>query len=150
MKKSMIPTLKKMAKNLQLEADEESRGLEHKTPKGSKKRKENRFLSIDAVLSEQERQWEQNREDPNFLAEVYRQSSAHCQMSAYLVAKSDEEFVKKHVWREVRKDAISSGKNQSQGASAHGIQSKTIPKTSSQACSAMQVTRTHLVLSAAA
>jgi hypothetical protein len=100
MKKLALPILKKMAKNIPLESDEEPRGLEQKTPNGSKKRHRNRYVSVDAVLQEQDHQWERNRQDPEFLAEMYIQSSAHCMMQAYLNAKNDEDFVNKHV-REV-------------------------------------------------
>jgi hypothetical protein len=94
-KKMLIPTVKKMAKGIPLDDDEDSRGLEHKTPHGSRKRQGDRFLSMDAVLQEQDQQWEQNRRDPDFLARVYSQSSAHCLMQSHLVAKGDAENVEK-------------------------------------------------------
>lgn len=97
MKKAYMPTLKKMAKGLPLAADEEPRGLEHKTPQGNKRRHKNRLVSIDSVLREQDRQWERNRIDPEFISELYIQSSAHCRLQASLTAKSDEEYVNEHV-----------------------------------------------------
>ena len=93
MKKAMVPIVKKMAKGLPLDDDEESRGLEHKTPQGSKKRCANRDIALDAVLQEQDRQWEYDRSDAIALSKVYNQSSAHCLMQAYLIAKGDEEYV---------------------------------------------------------
>jgi hypothetical protein len=93
MKRAFIPTLKKMAKNIPLSDDEEPRGLEHSTPRGSRSRTDNRYQAMDTVLDEQERQWEQDRKDPLYLAKLYRQSSAHCQMNAYLVAQKDAEYV---------------------------------------------------------
>jgi hypothetical protein len=90
MKKSLVPTIKKMAKGMSLDDNEESRGLEHKTPEGSKKRCGNRFISLDAVLQEQDHQWEYDRTDHDALAKVYNhQSSAHCLMQAYWKAKDD-------------------------------------------------------------
>ncbi len=97
MKKEYIPIIKKMAKGLPLDENEEDRGLEHKTPLGNKKKHKNRLVSIDSVLREQDRQWERNRLDPAFIAELYVQASAHCQLQASLVAKSDEEYVNKVV-----------------------------------------------------
>jgi hypothetical protein len=98
MKKSCTPIVKKLHKGIPLdEANEDKRGLEHRTPKGAKQRQKNKFCAIDAVLDEQERQWEQNRLDAEFLAEVYIQNSAHCSMAAYLVARGDEEYVNQHV-----------------------------------------------------
>jgi hypothetical protein len=92
MKKDFIPIIKKLVKKLPLDDDEEeARGLEHKTPKGSKLRQQNRYQAMDAVLSEQERQWERGRSDDDYIAQIYRQSSAHCQMNAYLIGQRDAE-----------------------------------------------------------
>lgn len=94
-KKSLTLTVKKMCKGLPLETDEESRGLEYRTPAGAQRRQKNKLHSIDAVLDEQERQWEENRRNPTYIAEIYGQATAHCLMAAYLVAKADSEFVQK-------------------------------------------------------
>lgn len=93
MKKQYLPIVKKLAKKLPLDEGEEARGLEHKTPRGCKSRQNNRFQAMDAVLDEQERQWEMERKDADYIAQIYRQSSAHCQMNAYLLAQKDTEFV---------------------------------------------------------
>ncbi|KAG7359760.1 hypothetical protein IV203_034858 [Nitzschia inconspicua] len=93
MKKEYVPIVKKLAKKLPLDDGEEGRGLEHKTPRGCKSRQNNRFQAMDAVLDEQERQFEMERKDADYIAQIYRQSSAHCQMNAYLSAKKDAEFV---------------------------------------------------------
>lgn len=98
MKKRYIPTLKKMAKGIPLDdTDDEARGLEHKTPKGSHRRKSNRYSSLEAVLQEQDRQWERNRIDADFIAEIYVQATAHCRLQASLTAQSDAEYVAIHV-----------------------------------------------------
>jgi hypothetical protein len=93
MKKQYIPIVKKLAKKIPLEEGEEGRGLEHKTPRGGKSRQKNRYQAMDAVLDEQERQWELKRKDADYIAQIYRQSSAHCQMNAYLSAKKDAEWL---------------------------------------------------------
>mmetsp|Transcript_14204 Transcript_14204/g.22913 ORF Transcript_14204/g.22913 Transcript_14204/m.22913 type:complete len:286 (+) Transcript_14204:95-952(+) len=100
MKKDFIPVVKKMAKKLPLDEGEEPRGLEHKTPRGSKSRQQNRYQAMDAVLEEQERQWDMDRRDATYIAQIYRQSSAHCQMNAYLVAQKDAEFVEREQQKE--------------------------------------------------
>lgn len=97
MKRDYMPTLKKMAKDLPLGRDEEPRGLEHKTPKGNKRRHKNRLVSVDAVLREQDRQWDRNRIDAGFISELYIQASAHCRLEASLKAKEDEEYVKRNM-----------------------------------------------------
>ncbi|KAL3914407.1 MAG: hypothetical protein SGILL_006114 [Bacillariaceae sp.] len=88
-----------MAKKLDLDEGEgeDPRGLEHKVPRGNKARMRNRYQAMDAVLDEQDRQWENERKDPEYIAQIYRQSSAHCQMNAYLIAKKDAEFVDEQV-----------------------------------------------------
>lgn len=97
-KNTILPIVRKLAKHLPLDKDDEPRGLEHKTPRGSKEREENRYNAMDAVLDEQERQWESNsRVDTEYLAQIYRQNSAHCQMKAYLIAKKDAEWVQENV-----------------------------------------------------
>jgi len=106
MKKDYIPTLKKMAKEMPLDQDEEPRGLEHKTPKGNKKRHKNRLASVDAVLREQDRQWERNRGNQGFISELYMQASAHCQIEASLKAKDDAEYVKRILEEESYRDVI--------------------------------------------
>jgi len=106
MKRDYMPALKKMAKELPLEFDEESRGLEHKTPKGSKRRHKNRLVSVDVVLREQDRQWERKLGDQGFIAELYIQATAHCRLEASLKAKEDEEYVKQHVEEESFHDVI--------------------------------------------
>jgi hypothetical protein len=67
-------------------------------------RQNNRFQAMDAVLDEQDRQWELDRKDPDYIAQIYRQSSAHCQMNAYLLAKKDAEFVDKEVRQKEARD----------------------------------------------
>jgi hypothetical protein len=81
----------------QNEEDEEetTRGLENKTPRGSKARQKNRFIAMDAVLDEQQRTWEQGKRnvDYEYIALLYHQSSVHCQEKAYLIGKKDAKVV---------------------------------------------------------
>ena len=73
---------------------ETTRGLETKTPKGSDVRRKNRYAALFAVLDEQDRQRDDYREpDSNYIAQLYHQSSAHCQMKAFLVAEEDAKIV---------------------------------------------------------
>jgi len=65
------------------------RGLEFKTKKGYRRRKRDKDMSIDIVLSEQERQWEKGRQDPEYMARMYSQSVAHCTLQAFLAGQRD-------------------------------------------------------------
>jgi hypothetical protein len=151
MKKSLVPTIKKMAKGIPLDENEESRGLEHKTPEGSKKRCDNRFISLDAVLQEQDHQWEYDRTDPDALAKAYNQSSAHCLMQAYLKATHDADFVLKEGWggttsneeKETRLAEDNSVEKIAAGSPISGVHS-------SQPCERLPDLQTPRVLSAAA
>ncbi len=98
MKLSIIHTLKKViAGTYAHEVDaleSEARGLENKTPKGSAARKKNRFASLSAVLDEQNRQRESGQPiDSEYIAELYRQSTAHCLAEAIKTAAKDFEVV---------------------------------------------------------
>mmetsp|Transcript_63007 Transcript_63007/g.95091 ORF Transcript_63007/g.95091 Transcript_63007/m.95091 type:complete len:263 (-) Transcript_63007:234-1022(-) len=129
MKKSMIPTIKKMAKGIPLDDNEEPRGLEHKTPQGCKKRCDNRFISLDAVLQEQDRQWEYDRNDVAALAKVYNQASAHCLMQAFLKAKEDADYV----LREVRSEISSEKANEEKQDAEDVLQGVASDVTSNEA-----------------
>ena len=103
-KDDIIPIVKKIVKKIPLEDDEEPRGLEHKTPRGSRDREDNRYNSMDAVLDEQERQWGTNApSDPEKIARKYHKFTAQCQMNAYLVATKDAEWVQQN--NVIEKDA---------------------------------------------
>jgi hypothetical protein len=77
------------------EEEETTRGLENKTPRGSKARQKNRFIAMDVVLDEQQRQWEQGKRnaDYTYIALLYHQNSIHCQEQAYLMGKQDAKDV---------------------------------------------------------
>ena len=97
MKREYAGTVKKIAKSLPFEPDEEPRGLEQRTPRAGKKRLKTIYMVMDAVLETQERQFEDDKRDPDYLAEIYRQASAHCLAAAYATAQSDASFVEEHV-----------------------------------------------------
>jgi hypothetical protein len=77
------------------EEEETTRGLENKTPRGSKARQKNRFIAMDVVLDEQQRQWEQGKRnvDYAYIALLYHQSTVHCQESAHRMGKKDAKVV---------------------------------------------------------
>jgi hypothetical protein len=58
------------------------RGLESKLPDGSRRRYNNIVSAVHSVLSEQDRQDIDGTIDPELLAQVYRQTSCHCQAEA--------------------------------------------------------------------
>jgi hypothetical protein len=66
-----------------------SRGLEGHTTIGAATKKQNRWLSINAVLDEQMIQWEEDIFDEYVIAEIYCITSASCQVRAKIVGLSD-------------------------------------------------------------
>ncbi|KAL3902377.1 MAG: hypothetical protein SGARI_005867 [Bacillariaceae sp.] len=88
----LMMTLQHMKRDILLEHDEEmcTRGLEYKTRGGARQRRQNIQRSLDAVLSEQERQWDCMPVcDPNVIADVYHHVTAQSSMEAWLVAQHD-------------------------------------------------------------
>lgn len=70
------------------------RGLEGKTRTGARRRRHAIVSAIDAVLVEQERQWDIGLlSDVYGLARVYREASAQCAMEAWLTAQEDAKAV---------------------------------------------------------
>lgn len=67
------------------------RGIEHRTQEGIKKRIRNKILARDAVLLEQERQWEHNIHDEEAIADAYRKVSAHCLFEARMRGLKDHQ-----------------------------------------------------------
>lgn len=59
------------------------RGLESKLSDGSRHRYTNITLAVVSVLTEQEKQDIDGTIDPELLAEIYRQTSCHCQAEAH-------------------------------------------------------------------
>lgn len=73
------------------------RGLEHKTPTGIYRRKQNRQAAINAVLQEQEFQMKTGYEDPDGIASVYREISSKSLVEAKLMGMRDEIAIKNDV-----------------------------------------------------
>ena len=67
-----------------------ARGLEYRTPSGAQHRQLNKINAWDAVLDEQDRQWQEGVCDADALAQVYIASSSHCLKSARQIAMNDE------------------------------------------------------------
>mmetsp|Transcript_18329 Transcript_18329/g.45408 ORF Transcript_18329/g.45408 Transcript_18329/m.45408 type:complete len:168 (-) Transcript_18329:117-620(-) len=66
-----------------------SRGLEGRTTGGYQQRRQSRSSALNAVLLEQDRQLIEGFEDPESLADVYREYSAVSQALARLMGKQD-------------------------------------------------------------
>ena len=92
-RKAYLFIVKLMEKTRPFQDDDEelcSRGLESRTRDGARRRKRDVETAIDAVLSEQERQWEGSFYNAKQLATVYRQATAQACMAAYVRAQKDE------------------------------------------------------------
>lgn len=94
-RRAAILIIRKMiTASISSEDNDETRGLENKTPMGSASRKENRFAAMFAVLNEQDRQREEGRAfSSDYIALLYYQSSAHCQTKALQRAEKDAKIV---------------------------------------------------------
>jgi hypothetical protein len=94
MKRSYSFIVRLMESKQGLDEDEMCfRGLETKTRSGARRRRQNIESSMDAVIWEQERQWEENSFSTIRLAKAYRHDSAQCSMAAYLVGQKDAQFI---------------------------------------------------------
>lgn len=92
-KLSITQTIRKMVKDPKNE-EIETRGLENKTPRGSKIRTKRREAALSAVLDEQDfQQTRGNTVDPKYLARLYHRESYLCQLTALQVAAKDAEIV---------------------------------------------------------
>jgi len=66
------------------------RGLEYRTPQGQKTRASNRFCAIDAVLEEQDIQWECKENDTDKISNNYMLYSKPSQAEAHRIGLEDE------------------------------------------------------------
>eukprot|EP00934_Nitzschia_sp_Nitz4_P002115 Nitzschia sp. Nitz4//scaffold289_size23394//9758//10390//NITZ4_008477-RA/size23394-processed-gene-0.12-mRNA-1//-1//CDS//3329545822//2115//frame0 len=96
-KKSQYFALKLMENKEPFPDDEDlcARGLESRTRNGSRLKRMNIESAWDAVLYEQEKQYNDGRYNTTLLAKIYREATAQCAMTAFLRAKSDSQFVQK-------------------------------------------------------
>lgn len=87
-----VLTVKRTVRGLSVEEHDGYciRGLEYKTPSGSKSRKANKSQGCQAVLEEQTRQREKGLKQPARLAKVYREATKHVYRPCRLMAQSDE------------------------------------------------------------
>ena len=67
-----------------------SRGLEYKTPTGSKARKQNKLRGVTTVLEEQERQRELRIHNPELIAKLYYMAGADSRNAYRFLAMQDE------------------------------------------------------------
>jgi len=95
-RKSQMFIVKLMERGMSsLEDDEElcPRGLESRTRLGARRKNETIEASWDAVLGEQEKQWQEGKFSAWSLARIYFEASAQSSMEAFLAAKRDAQFV---------------------------------------------------------
>ncbi len=74
------------------------RGLEYRTIAGAELRRRNKERAWDAVLDEQDRQWDENITDDEAIAQVYRESSRRSAVEAHKVALQDAAEVLRECW----------------------------------------------------
>jgi hypothetical protein len=94
--KSCVFIVKMMESKRIMQADDDelcTRGLEFKTKAAAKSRRRQVEISIDSVLLEQERQWDEQYDDPKNIAEVYRQATAQSSIAAHLSGQKDAKIV---------------------------------------------------------
>lgn len=72
-----------------------SRGLEYRTQEGAWARYENKRDAYNAVLDEQDRQWQRDEDDYDEIARIYLEHSAKCAEAAAQRGKEDEKAAMK-------------------------------------------------------
>jgi hypothetical protein len=75
-----------------------SRGLEEKTPDGSKKRQKNKMKVRKAVLEEQDIQRDEGAINPNLLGEVSRMCSKDAVLKAHQSGLRDERCIRNYIY----------------------------------------------------
>jgi hypothetical protein len=73
------------------EEEHTSRGLEYRTQEGAWARHENKRDACNAVLDEQDRQWQDEADDHNMISRIYIEHSQRCAEAAAERGKSDEQ-----------------------------------------------------------
>jgi len=77
--------------------DHTDRGIECRTADGARQRYRNRRTTVNAVLDEQDRQWDNNVQDDDRLAKVSMGHSGKSRVSGMVRARQDQEVVKAHL-----------------------------------------------------
>ena len=73
-----------------------SRGLEYRTQEGAWARHENKRDAYNAVLDEQDRQWQKDVDDFDEISRIYQTHSKKCAEAAHLRALQDEKEAKEY------------------------------------------------------
>jgi len=81
------------------------RGIECRTADGARERYRNRRKTVNAVLDEQDSQWDNNVKDDDRLAKVSMGHSGKSRVSAMVRARQDQEFVRAHL-RALRRERL--------------------------------------------
>lgn len=90
-KQSYQLTIFMMEAGEQLNVEEHtSRGLEYRTQEGAWARYENKRDAYNAVLDEQDRQWQADQDDEEKISIIYLEHSTKCAVAAVERAKADE------------------------------------------------------------
>ena len=89
-KQGMVVTVRLMMANKPVDESQTTRGLEFRTPAGSKQRKHNKLKALTAVWNEQVAQWKRNFADAEAISFVYQQQSYASQAVARQLALKDQ------------------------------------------------------------
>ena len=73
------------------DVDHSSRGLEHKLRDGFKQRRANKFNALNAVLEEQDRQYNRGTNEPEKIAEAYSDVAGNAKETAFVNGLKDAE-----------------------------------------------------------
>ena len=94
MKKTFAPTVQRMMDGSLTEEESKgedhcTRGLEYRTRDGARRRMKNKYNGLSAVLHEQDRQIFEEIQDPEQLAQVYREANFKCMQEAIALGQQD-------------------------------------------------------------
>lgn len=105
--KSRNSLLVRMMKSGQfIEGEDHSfRGLEHKLKAGFLQRRANKFNALNAVLEEQDRQYNRSVSDPDIIANAYRSVVDNARETACLIALRDSEKSYAYTYNELQASA---------------------------------------------
>lgn len=84
-----VKTIASMDNNQGISSEQSFRGLEVRTPEAQKKRTAHRFCAIDAVLGEQEAQWQNEENDIQKIRQIYLAYSKLSEAEAYRFGLQD-------------------------------------------------------------
>ena len=84
-----VKTIASMDNNPGISSEQTFRGLEVRTPEAQKKRTAHRFSAIDAVLEEQEGQWQNGENDVQKIQQIYLAYSKLSEAEAYRFGLND-------------------------------------------------------------